>query len=93
MEKNFLDLIESLGALDGLDRLRISSIEPTTIPVELFGMMKDGQHPLMPYLHVPMQSGCDKILGLMKRKYTLQQMEEFFAEATESIPEYVLARI
>ena len=85
--KNFLELVESLGALDGLDRLRISSIEPTTIPVELFGMMKDDQHPLMPYLHVPMQSGCDKILGLMKRKYSLQQMEEFFTEATEAIPE------
>ena len=49
-------------------------------------MMNDDQHPLMPYLHVPIQSGCDKILGLMKRKYTLQQMEEFFTEAIETIP-------
>ncbi len=84
--KNFLSLVEILGLLPGLDRLRISSIEPTTIPAELFGMMNDDQHPLMPYLHVPIQSGCDKILGLMKRKYTLQQMEEFFTEAIETIP-------
>ncbi len=84
--KNFLNLVEILGLLPGLDRLRISSIEPTTIPAELFGMMVDDQHPLMPYLHVPMQSGCDKILGLMKRKYKVQQMEEFFTEATEAIP-------
>ena len=62
MEKDFLTLIDSLGSLDGLQSLRISSIEPTTIPLELFGMMKDSQHPLMPYLHVPMQSGCNKIL-------------------------------
>ena len=84
-EKDFLKLIESLGRLAGLDRLRISSIEPTTIPRELFSMMKDSIHPLMPYLHVPIQSGCDKILSLMKRKYTLGEMEEFFAEAVASI--------
>ena len=70
-EKDFLKLIESLGRLDGLDRLRISSIEPTTIPRELFSMMKDSIHPLMPYLHVPIQSGCDKILSLMKKKVYL----------------------
>lgn len=85
-EKDFLKLIESLGRLVGLDRLRISSIEPTTIPRELFSMMKDSIHPLMPYLHVPIQSGCDKILSLMKRKYTLGEMEEFFADAVSSIP-------
>ena len=43
--KNFLSLIDSLGALNDLERLRISSIEPTTIPTELFEMMKDqGTH-------------------------------------------------
>ena len=65
--KNFLSLIENLSEIRGLDRLRISSIEPTTIPFELFSMMDDPSHPLMPYLHIPMQSGCDKILKLMRR--------------------------
>ena len=88
--KNFLSLIDSLGALNDLERLRISSIEPTTIPTELFEMMKDSTHPLMPYLHVPMQSGCDKILGLMKRKYNLREMEDFFADAVDSVPEICL---
>lgn len=88
--KNFLSLIDSLGALNDLERLRISSIEPTTIPTELFEMMKDSRHPLMPYLHVPMQSGCDKILGLMKRKYNLREMEDFFADAVDSVPEICL---
>lgn len=85
--KNFLRLIESLSNLSGLDRLRISSIEPTTIPTELFKWMADATHPLMPYLHVPMQSGCDKILSLMKRRYSLREMHAFFMEAMEAIPE------
>ena len=84
--RNFLDLVESLSELKGLDRLRISSIEPTTIPEILFEMMADSSHNLMPYLHVPLQSGCDKILSLMKRKYCLQEMNEFFARALENVP-------
>ena len=65
-KRSFIDLIISLTELEGLYRLRISSIEPTTIPTEIFPLMNDPTNPLMPYLHVPMQSGCDKILGLMK---------------------------
>ena len=84
--RNFLDLVESLSEQKGLDRLRISSIEPTTIPEILFEMMADSSHNLMPYLHVPLQSGCDKILSLMKRKYCLQEMNEFFARAVENVP-------
>lgn len=84
---DFLKLIENLSRIRGLNRLRISSIEPTTIPLELLSMMADPSHPLMPYLHVPMQSGCDKILKLMRRKYCLSEMEEFFLSAVENVPE------
>ena len=86
-KRSFIDLIISLTELEGLHRLRISSIEPTTIPAEIFPLMNDPTNPLMPYLHVPMQSGCDKILGLMKRKYSLNEMKEFFCEVTQQIPE------
>ena len=75
--KNFLNLIEMISSFDGLKRIRISSIEPTTIPEAIFDWMADNSHPLMPYLHVPMQSGSDEILNLMKRKYSLQEMSEF----------------
>jgi threonylcarbamoyladenosine tRNA methylthiotransferase MtaB len=68
-------MIEELSELDGLDRLRISSIEPTTIPEGLFPLMADPQHPLMPYLHVPMQAGCDRTLQRMKRRYNLEEMD------------------
>ena len=86
-KRSFIDLIISLTELKGLHRLRISSIEPTTIPAEIFPLMNDPTNPLMPYLHVPMQSGCDKILGLMKRKYSLNEMKEFFCEVIQQIPE------
>ena len=77
--------VESLSELKGLDRLRTSSIEPTTIP-EIFEMMANSSHNLMPYLHVPLQSGCDAVLSLMKRKYCLKEMNEFFARAVENVP-------
>lgn len=86
-KRSFIDLIISLAELEGLHRLRISSIEPTTIPAEILPLMNDPTNPLMPYLHVPMQSGCDKILGLMKRKYSLNEMKEFFHEVIQQIPE------
>ena len=85
-KRNFLDLISSLSSLNGMKRLRISSIEPTTIPEELFEMMADQSHPLMPYLHVPMQSGCNSVLKSMRRKYLLEEMEEFFQRAVSAIP-------
>ena len=84
---DFLGMIEELSKLDGLDRLRISSIEPTTIPEGLFPLMADPQHPLMPFLHVPMQAGCDRTLQRMKRRYNLEEMVRFFERATRAVPE------
>jgi len=84
--KNFLNLIEMISSFNGLKRIRISSIEPTTIPEAIFDWMADNSHPLMPYLHVPMQSGSDEILNLMKRKYSLLEMSEFFERAVSKIP-------
>ena len=49
--------------------------------------MADPQHPLMPYLHVPMQAGCDRTLERMKRRYNLEEMEQFFDRATRSVPD------
>ncbi len=88
--KSFLDLLDSLSKLEGLNRIRISSIEPTTIPIQLFNWMADPTHPLMPYLHVPMQSGCNRTLIRMKRKYCVEEMEEFFALAQEKVPDICL---
>jgi threonylcarbamoyladenosine tRNA methylthiotransferase MtaB len=83
---NFLGLIEKLASLEGLDRIRISSIEPTTIPTELFQWMADDQHPLTPYLHIPLQAGCNSVLKNMKRRYGIEEMLEFFNSAKMEIP-------
>ncbi len=85
--RNFAGMIDGLSELTGLDRLRISSIEPTTIPEEIFGWMADPNHPLMPFLHVPMQSGCDRTLMRMKRRYHLQEMRDFFERAVHTVPD------
>ena len=89
-KKEFLELIHALSKLNGLKRLRISSIEPTTIPEEIFGLMADPSHCLMPYLHVPLQSGCDSILKKMRRKYSLSDMSQFFERASSKIPNLCL---
>ena len=88
--KYFLALIHSLAEMPGLERLRISSIEPTTIPNELFGMMADPDHSLMPYLHVPMQACCDQTLVRIKRKYGMEEMAAFFDQAVKAVPSLCL---
>ena len=75
--KTVLDVVDSLNDVGGIDRIRISSIEPTTIPTELFERMNNPHHALLPFFHIPMQSGCDRILQEMKRKYTVTEYFDF----------------
>ncbi len=84
---DFLGMINGLSELEGLGRLRISSIEPTTIPEELFPLMADCSHPLMPYLHVPMQAGCDRTLSRMKRRYRYEEFFDFLNRASFAVPD------
>lgn len=85
--EDLLRVIERLGELFGLDRLRISSIEPGTIPEAIFGMMADHAHPLTPYLHIPLQSGSNRILALMHRDYTREGYTDLVARAFHAIPD------
>lgn len=79
------DLLDELRA-EGLWRLRISSIEPTTIPESLLERMADPGHVLLPYLHIPLQSGCDRVLAAMRRRYTTAEYARFLALAVERVP-------
>lgn len=84
--RTVLDVIDALNALDGVARIRISSIEPTTIPEELFAWMRDPSHKLLPYLHVPLQSGSDRVLSLMRRRYTRAEYTDFIERAHAAVP-------
>lgn len=84
-EKSFLDVIDALEKIEELKRIRISSIEPTTIPRELFDRMGEGK--LCRYLHIPLQSGTNEILAAMQRKYTLEQFNEFIQYAYNKVPQ------
>jgi threonylcarbamoyladenosine tRNA methylthiotransferase MtaB len=82
--KALLDVIAEMEKVSGLERIRISSIEPTTIPVELFNHMGHGK--LCRYLHIPLQSGSDETLIEMKRKYTRDEFIGFIREANRKVP-------
>ena len=66
--ETFFDLIQQLDTLDGIDRIRISSIEPNLFTDEIIEFCATSQK-FMPHFHVPLQSGSDKILGDMHRRY------------------------
>jgi len=84
-DKTLMDVIKAMDALEGLERLRISSIEPTTIDQRILDCMGAG-HKLCRYLHIPLQSGDDEILREMKRKYTTCIFSEFVRQAYTQVP-------
>ncbi len=86
---SFLDIVNEMEKIDGLSRLRISSIEPTTIPEELIDKM-DAESILCRHFHIPLQSGCDAILFRMNRKYTVDDYREFFLQAYNNVKDVCL---
>lgn len=84
-----LALIRALENVDGLARIRISSIEPTTIPDALLDHMAESSK-LCRYLHVPLQSGDDGILQAMNRRYDAGDYAAFARKAAARIPDLCL---
>jgi threonylcarbamoyladenosine tRNA methylthiotransferase MtaB len=82
---DLLGLISRLEAIEGLKRIRISSIEPTTIPNGLLEYLKTSRK-LCRFLHVPLQSGDDTILRTMNRRYTIQEYQNAMELACSTIP-------
>lgn len=79
-------LIEQLETIQGLERIRMSSIEPTTITDALLNLMASSSK-LCPYLHVPLQSGDDGILDAMNRPYHVLQFTGLIERAVSLIPQ------
>lgn len=81
-----LGLVKALAAIPRLDRIRISSIEPTTVTDALLDYMR-GDTKLCQYLHVPVQSGNDRILAAMNRPYTVADYRRLIDRAVQRMPE------
>jgi len=80
--EKFFDLVKELDALPNEIRFRISSIEPNLLTNELIDFVAQSQH-FMPHFHIPLQSGSNEVLKLMKRRYNC----ELFAQKISTIKE------
>ena len=67
-ENTFLELVTALDKVDGISRVRISSIEPNLLSNDIINFVSNSKK-FVPHFHIPMQSGSDTILKLMKRRY------------------------
>ena len=67
-EDNFIDLVKALDGVEEVSRFRISSIEPNLLTHEIIDFVANSKR-FMPHFHIPLQSGSDKLLKLMKRRY------------------------
>lgn len=84
--KTLLDVIKMLEKIDGLERIRISSIEPSTIPEALVAHMAESEK-LCHHLHIPVQSGDDSVLRKMRRLYTVSEYVKFLEMVQKHLPD------
>ena len=81
----FTFLLKELVKVQGINRFRISSIEPNLLTEELIELAVTNEK-ILPHFHIPLQSGCNKILGLMRRRYTRDVFSSRIKMLLERIP-------
>jgi threonylcarbamoyladenosine tRNA methylthiotransferase MtaB len=79
-QETFFELIQQLDEVEGIDRYRISSIEPNLLSNDIISFVAQSKK-FMPHFHIPLQSGSNRILGLMRRRYK----QELYAEKVAAI--------
>ncbi len=79
-DESFFELLQALHEVEGIERYRISSIEPNLLTGEMIRWIATSDK-ILPHFHIPLQSGSNKILGLMRRRYT----RELFAQKLAAI--------
>jgi len=84
-EDKFFDLVKALDEVEGIERIRISSIEPNLLSNEIIEFVA-GSKRFVPHFHIPLQSGSNKILGLMKRRYQRELYTERVAKIKAVMP-------
>lgn len=77
--EQFVDLVKALDTVEGIERYRISSIEPNLLSKEIIEFTLASKK-FQPHFHIPLQSGNDKILKLMRRRYTSGMFSDKIAE-------------
>jgi len=82
--ESFIDLLRALDKVEGIERYRISSIEPNLLTKEIIQFCAESRA-FMPHFHIPLQSGSDEVLRLMHRRYDTR----FFAEKIEEVRRYI----
>lgn len=85
-EDKFFDLVKALDKVEGIERIRISSIEPNLLTDEIIEFVAASNR-FVPHFHIPLQSGSDKILGLMRRRYKRELYAERVAKIKELMPD------
>jgi len=82
---SFEDLLRELVKVEGIDRYRISSIEPNLLTDAIIEMAASGGK-ILPHFHIPLQSGSDRILGLMRRRYNREVFADRVSRIRKKIP-------
>lgn len=83
-EESFFELAQALDNVEGISRYRISSIEPNLLTNEIIEFVANSRK-FMPHFHIPLQSGSNDILGLMRRRYR----RELYAEKVALIKQFM----
>ena len=84
--ESFLDLLKALDAVEGIERYRISSIEPNLLTDEVLQFCAQSRA-FMPHFHIPLQSGSDEVLRLMRRKYDTALFRSKVERVLELMPD------
>jgi threonylcarbamoyladenosine tRNA methylthiotransferase MtaB len=84
--ESFLDLLRALDRLEGIERYRVSSIEPNLLTGEIIDFVASSRR-FMPHFHLPLQSGSDAVLALMGRRYTRDLFAGRVARVREMMPD------
>ena len=90
-EKDYqlIDLLEAIDKIDGIERIRLGSIEPLLITDEFLGRLKE-LHKICHHFHLSLQSGCDETLLRMNRRYTTAQFEEIVQKLRNTYEDVIL---
>lgn len=84
--ERFIDLLRALNEVEGIARYRISSIEPNLLTDEIIEFCA-ASHKFQHHFHIPLQSGSDRILSLMRRRYTTARFAERIAAVRRAMPD------